>query len=221
VNHTHSLILAFGVIANFVRDMRQLQRTEIGEIGEGFGRQQVGSSTMPHKRNPVSFEHVEGLWKEFMPRMITLYLDQTSEHQRDLSNYSSGRFVFEVAHGLDSCLRILHGVMVNFIVNRKQMKKNFEISRSTIIAEPLYILLALAGHPDAHEAVRDLTLKAEKSKYDILTLLSKDPKLKNYFEKIPKKKLRMLARPEKYIGTAPQKTEEVFTYWQKQMRSLH
>lgn len=220
VNHTHSLTLAYGVIANFVRDMRQLQRTEIAEVGEGFGKKQVGSSTMPHKRNPVSFEHVEGLWKEFMPRMITLYLDQISEHQRDLSNYSSGRFVFEIAHSLDSSLRLLHTVMANFFVDRKRMKKNFEESRATIIAEPLYILLALSGHPDAHEVVRDLTLKAEKSNYDILALLSKDRKLKTYFEKIPKKKLSVLARPEKYIGIASKKTERVCTYWEKQLQSI-
>ncbi len=220
VTHTHALTLAFGVIANFVRDMRQLQRTEIGEVSEGFGEKQVGSSTMPHKRNPVTFEHVEGLWKEFMPRMVTLYLDQVSEHQRDLSNYSSGRFVFEVAHGLDAAVRRLHAVLNNFMVDRKHMKQNFEISKSAIIAEPLYVLLALAGHPDAHEAVRKLTLKAEKSRYDILTLLSRDRELKTYYEKIPKKKLVTLARPEKYMGIAQQKTEEVCRYWQKQLKSV-
>ncbi len=220
VNHTHALTLAFGVIANFVRDMRQLQRTEIGEIGEGFGKKQVGSSTMPHKRNPVTFEHIEGLWKELMPRMMTLYLDQTSEHQRDLSNYSSGRFVFEVAHGLDSAVRRLQSVMANFLVDRKRMKQNFEGSKSTIIAEPLYILLAMAGHPDAHEAVRKLTLKAEKSTHEVLILLAKDRALKTYYEKIPKKKLAILARPEKYIGIASKKTEKVCRFWRKQLKPL-
>ena len=168
---------------------------------------------MPHKRNPVSFEHVEGLWKELMPRMMTLYLDQVSEHQRDLSNYSSGRFVFEIAHGLDGAVRRLNHVMENLLVDRKRMRQNFEMSRGTIIAEPLYVLLAAVGHPDAHEAVRKLTLQAEKSKYNILDLLAKDKKLKQYFQKIPKKKLSILANPEKYTGLASEKTVEVCKYW--------
>lgn len=216
-NHTHSLTLAFGVIANFVRDMRHLQRTEIAEIGEGFSKQQVGSSTMPHKRNPVTFEHVEGLWKELMPRMITLYLDQVSEHQRDLSNYSSSRFVFEIAHGLDACVRRLHTAIDNLVVNREKMKQNFQISNTTIIAEPLYILLALAGHPNAHEAVRELTLRAEKEKVDLPTLLNQDKKLKSYLTKIPPEKLQFLSHPEKYIGLAPRKTEQVCKYWLKRI----
>ena len=219
-NHTHALTTIFGVIANFVRDMRQLQRTEIAEISEGFGKKQVGSSTMPHKRNPVTFEHVEGLWKELMPRMITLYLDQVSEHQRDLSNYSSGRFVFEIAHGLDGALVRLNKVMENLVVDKKRMKQNFEMSRSTIIAEPLYVLLATVGHPDAHEAVRKLTLQAEKGRYNILELLAKDKQLKEYVKKIPRKKLSILANSEKYTGIASQKTIEVCKYWQKQLESF-
>ena len=219
-NHTHALTTVFGVIANFVRDMRQLQRTEIAEVSEGFSKTQVGSSTMPHKRNPVSFEHVEGLWKELMPRMMTLYLDQVSEHQRDLSNYSSGRFVFEIAHGLDGAVRRLNHVMENLLVDRKRMRQNFEMSRGTIIAEPLYVLLAAVGHPDAHEAVRKLTLQAEKSKYNILDLLAKDKKLKQYVQKIPKKKLSILANPEKYTGLASEKTVEVCKYWQGKLYSV-
>ena len=90
------IISAFGVLANLADDIRHLQRTEIGEVGEAFEATQVGSSTMPHKRNPWNFEHVKSMWKEFMPRMITMYADQISEHQRDLTNSASGRFVPEI-----------------------------------------------------------------------------------------------------------------------------
>ena len=152
--------------------------------------------------------------------MITLYLDQVSEHQRDLSNYSSGRFVFEIAHGLDGALVRLNKVMENLVVDKKRMKQNFEMSRSTIIAEPLYVLLATVGHPDAHEAVRKLTLQAEKGRYNILELLAKDKQLKEYVKKIPRKKLSILANSEKYTGIASQKTIEVCKYWQKQLESF-
>ena len=59
----HALISTLGVLADLADDMRHLQRTEIGEVGEAFGADQVGSSTMPHKRNPWNFENVKSMWK--------------------------------------------------------------------------------------------------------------------------------------------------------------
>ena len=56
----------------------------------------VGSSTMPHKINPKDFENVKSLWKAYMPRLTTVLMDQVSEHQRDLTNSASGRFVTEL-----------------------------------------------------------------------------------------------------------------------------
>src|SRR6185295_18344275 len=92
----HACVTALGVMANLADDMRQLQRTEIGEVAESFGAEQVGSSTMPHKRNPVSFENVKSIWKAMAPRVMTTYLDQISEHQRDLTNSASQRFLGEI-----------------------------------------------------------------------------------------------------------------------------
>ena len=93
VDYLNSVISAFGVLANLADDMRHLQRSEIGEVGEFFEAKQVGSSTMPQKRNPINFENVKAMWKEFMPRIVTMYLDQISEHQRDLTNSASMRFI--------------------------------------------------------------------------------------------------------------------------------
>ena len=59
--------MAFGVIANLADDLRNLQRSEIGEVREEFTATQVGSSTMPQKRNPWNSEHVKSLWKAFCP----------------------------------------------------------------------------------------------------------------------------------------------------------
>jgi adenylosuccinate lyase len=90
---------AFGIIANLADDLRNLQRSEIGEVREGFAADQVGSSTMPQKRNPWNSEHVKSLWKAFMPRVNTFFMDQISEHQRDLSNSASQRFIADYVAG--------------------------------------------------------------------------------------------------------------------------
>src|SRR3989344_2983471 len=138
----HAIVSAFGVMANIADDMRHLQRTEIGEVAEKFEAGQVGSSTMPHKRNPINFENVKSMWKEFMPRMATVYADQISEHQRDLTNSASSRFNTEIVAAAVIAATRLRKAMGNLRVDKASIKINFEKSRGMTAAEPAYILLA-------------------------------------------------------------------------------
>ena len=216
-DYIHSLISCFGVLANFSDDMRHLQRSEIGEIGEYFSEDQVGSSTMPHKRNPINYENVKSMWKQFMPRMITVYQDQISEHQRDLTNSASERFLPELVVGLLLSVNRLIRVSKKMRVDYKNIKKNFAQNSDFIVAEPLYILLASCGHPDAHEAVRKLTLTAEGSGKTLRELIKSSPELKPYLDKFTNKQNELLVEPEKYTGIASKKTESVVNYWRKEL----
>ncbi len=214
----NSLMMAFDVLANFSDDMRHLQRSEIGEIMEGFGSKQVGSSTMPHKRNPINFENVKSLWKAFVPRMVTLHMDSISEHQRDLTNSASARFIPELFVGLLVCAERLRKVSEKMEVDSVAMKRNFNLSREAIVAEPLYILLAKHGHPDAHEAVRELTLESGKSGKGVLELAKKDKKLESYMKKFTKSEAEYLSRPESYVGLSVERTEAVCNHWSKELK---
>src|SRR5208283_3733991 len=99
-------------------DFRHLQRSEIRELRDRKASDPaslvVGSSTMPHKVNPKDFENVKSLWKAYMPRLTTVLMDQISEHQRDLTNSASMRFVTEFvaafAYGIHRLSGTLHGV---------------------------------------------------------------------------------------------------------------
>lgn len=212
-DHIHFLVSAMGVIANLSDDLRHLQRSEIAEVGEEFSREQVGSSTMPHKRNPWNLEHVKSLWKEFMPRMITLYLDQISEHQRDLTNSASGRFAPEIAAGLVLAGERLYNVIAKLNVDRGRMETNFAESREMIMAEPLYILLAAAGHPDAHETIRQLILQAREQNLPVNAVVSENKSLKKYLDKITPEQKEILADPHRYLGIAVKKTEKIAKTW--------
>jgi adenylosuccinate lyase len=205
----HSLVSSFGVIANFSDDMRNLQRSELAEVGEHFGEDQVGSSTMPHKRNPINYENVKSMWKQFMPRMMTLYQDQISEHQRDLTNSASSRFIPELIVGLLSSVNRLIRVGEKLVVDHENIKENFEQNKEMIVAEPLYILLASYGHPDAHEAVRKLTLEAEETGKTLRELAVEKEELEPYIKQLSSKQKKLLTNPDKYIGTAVKKTEKV------------
>ncbi len=216
-DYIHAIISAFGVLANLADDIRNLQRTEISEVGEVFEATQVGSSTMPHKRNPWNFEHVKSMWKEFMPRMITMYADQISEHQRDLTNSASGRFVPEIVVGFVAAVDRLTRVLRKLVVDRERMARNFEFTKEMVIAEPIYILLASMGHPDAHEAVRLLTLESQKTGKTLRELLVERTELLPYWGKLTPNQREVLENPEKYIGQAAQKAESVCDAWEKRL----
>jgi adenylosuccinate lyase len=213
----HALVSCFGVLAGLSDDMRHLQRSEIGEIGEYFARDQVGSSTMPHKRNPINYENVKSLWKEFMPRMVTLYMDQLSEHQRDLTNSASSRFIPEIIAGLLSAAGRLTRVLKKMVVDHQNLHRNFEMNKEMIVAEPLYILLASYGHPDAHEAVRRLTLKAQEKGSTVRELVKQDEELKPYLAQFTAKQLAILNEPQKYTGIAERKTEKLVKLWSERL----
>ena len=216
-DYIHAIVSAMGVLANLADDIRHLQRTEIGEVGEVFEAHQVGSSTMPHKRNPWNFEHIKSLWKTVMPRMMTLYMDQISEHQRDLTNSASGRFVPEIVVGFVAAVDRMIRVLKKLVVDEERMKRNFDSTKEMVIAEPMYILLASLGHPNAHEAVRLLTLESQKTGKTLRQLLVEKTELYPYWEKLSPKQRDILEHPEKYIGWASKKTEILCDYWEKQL----
>ncbi|MBI2076204.1 MAG: adenylosuccinate lyase [Candidatus Aenigmarchaeota archaeon] len=206
----HHIVSCFGILANLSDDMRHLQRSEIAEVSEAFGEAQVGSSTMPHKRNPVSFENVKSLWKSTMPRLMTVYMDQISEHQRDLTNSASSRFIPEILAAFAITIERMNKTMAKLAVDKAGMARNFDKSKDAIIAEPLYLLLAFYSHPDAHEAVRKLS-----SESNLLELAEKN--FPAYFKKFTPKQVDILKNPQKYTGLSEKKTEDVCSSWEKKL----
>jgi adenylosuccinate lyase len=213
----HAIVSTFGVLADLSDDLRHLQRTEIAETGEAFEKEQVGSSTMPHKRNPWNFENIKSFWKAFVPRMTTVYMDQLSEHQRDLTNSASQRFLPETVVALYSCTHRLNRIIKKMVVDHANVKRNFDQSKHQIIAEPLYILLASHGHPDAHEAVLKLTLKSQQEKKSVMELAMVDQNLRTILDTLSPAQRTILENPEKYVGIAPQKTEKIVLQWKKEL----
>jgi len=207
-------------MANLADDMRQLQRTEIGEVAESFAAEQVGSSTMPHKRNPVSFENVKSIWKAMAPRVLTTYLDQISEHQRDLTNSASQRFLGEIVAATAYAAGRLAGSLEGIRVDRERLKANLAMSRGAIVAEPLYVLLAKYGHPDAHEAVRRLTVEAERGSRSVLEVVAQDTELREYLTRLSPEERRILERPEDYRGLAADVARDVAATWRERLKGV-
>jgi adenylosuccinate lyase len=166
---------AFGVLANLADDLRNLQRSEIDEVREGFADTQVGSSTMPQKRNPWNSEHVKSLWKAFAPRVLTFFMDQISEHQRDLTNSASSRFVPEYLAGFAAAANRALSVIESLDVARDRMAANLEAAGDNVLAEAAYVLLAAAGEGEAHEVLRRASREAASSGRRLADVLRGQP----------------------------------------------
>jgi adenylosuccinate lyase len=211
----HAIISTFGVLANLADDMRHLQRTEIAEVREPFGKDQVGSSTMPQKQNPEVWESIKSVWKAISPRMITVYSDQISEHQRDLTNSASERYFPEILVAFDHSAKRALNNLKNLVVNREKMRQNYQMSSDLIIAEPLQILLSYYKHPNAHEKVRQLAMESIAKHQSLTELVTNDPELKNYLKKFTSSQRAVILKPEKYTGIALKKTQKVCNYWRR------
>lgn len=217
--------VAFGIIANLADDLRHLQRSEIGELREHFGAGQVGSSTMPQKRNPWNSEHVKSLWKAFSPRIMTYYMDQISEHQRDLSNSASARFIPEYIAGLAAAASRMRRILAGVQVDRDAMQRNLRMTGPMVLAEAAYILLAEAGFPDGHERVRRLTLESEERGLSLSELLAEDPKLSAALSAglaavgAPPAE-EFFSRPENYTGRAAARAREIAKRHTNRMETL-
>jgi adenylosuccinate lyase len=217
----HSIVSSFGVLANYARDMRNLQRSEIGEVGEPYDKAQVGSSTMPQKRNPITFENVESAWKKFMPQMITMYLDQISEHQRDLTNSLTQRYIPELLVIFTSSIRKMIRITKKLRVDKVNLHRNFLMNSDMLIAEPLYILLAFYGHPNAHEYVRKLTEQSYRTKKPLYDLIQNDSTLQLYLTRFTSVQKDILSNPSNYVGIASKKTEKIATLWENRLLTIN
>jgi adenylosuccinate lyase len=209
----YSVISCFSVLANLADDMRNLIRNEIAEVMQKYKDEEVGSSTMPHKMNPKNFENVKSLWKEFMPRMSTVFMDQISEHQRDLTNSASGRFLPELFTGFCYAITRMTSALARIQPNAQQMEKNLDSTKQHIVAEPLYIILAIKGYPDAYDTVMQLSRESRRSGIMLIELAKQAPELKPYFETLEPHFREILEDPAKYTGAAPVRTRAVCDYW--------
>lgn len=205
----YAIISCFSILANIADDFRHLSRTEIAEVVQPYEVNDIGSSTMPHKANPQDFEQVKSMWKAMMPRMLTVFMDQISEHQRDLTNSSSGRFLIELFVAFDYSVTKLTSTLNNIEVDASKMKSNLELSRNDILSEPLYILLALKGQPDAYDYVRRLIGESESGNLRLPDLIWTEPSIKAILAQFTAQELEILRDPTKYLGIAQEKAISV------------
>jgi adenylosuccinate lyase len=188
-------------------EVRTLQRSEIAEIEESFGKKQVGSSTMPHKRNPIKSEQICGLARIVRAMVEPELLNNTLWDERDLTNSSSERVIFPEACVLtDHILKLGINVIENLKFYPENIRRNLELLRGLNMGEAIMIELAKrgVGRQEAHELVRTAAMKAHDTGQHFKTVLLETPEIARYLTAID---IENLVNPDRYIGTAVEQVE--------------
>jgi len=206
-----------GVLCNIVTSMekyateiRNLQRDEIREVAEAFeAKKQVGSSTMPHKRNPITCEQICGLSRVVRGFILPTYENAIQWHERDLCNSSSERFI--IPHSIiltDWVIYKTNEVFKNLKVFPDKMKKNLEISKGLPMAESLMTMLISKGkgRGESHEIMRKTSLKAAAENKTLKEVfIQENKKLKILSDK----EIEFALKPENYLGATEKIVDKV------------
>lgn len=168
-------------IDKIATDLRNLQRTEIAETSEPFARgKQVGSSAMPHKRNPVTCEKLSGLARVVRSLVQPALENVVSWEERDISHSSTERFIIPQSFILtDYLVRELTRVITGLEIHLDAVEKNLSLSNESILSEYIVTLLTTGGleRPKAHEKLRTLSALAYENKRGLLETVRTDPEL--------------------------------------------
>lgn len=168
-------------IDKIATDLRSLQRTEIAETSEPFARgEQVGSSAMPHKQNPVTCEKISGLARVIRSLVPPALEDVVSWEERDISHSSTERFVIPQAFILtDYLVRELSRVIDGLEIHIDAVENNLGLSKESILSEYVLNLLTAAGleRSKAHRKLRTLSTHAHESGKCLLETVREDSEL--------------------------------------------
>jgi len=187
-----SLALVGASIERWAVEFRHLQRTEVLEAEEPFTKGQKGSSAMPHKRNPITWERLTGLARVLRGNALASLENVALWHERDISHSSVERIIFpDSCTLLDYMFSLLTRMMEGLNVYPENMKRNLGLSLGMWNSQTVLLALIRKGlsREQAYELVQRGAMKTWEVKHagrddaDFLDVLKSDPEVAKHFEK--------------------------------------
>ncbi|RIO17948.1 MULTISPECIES: adenylosuccinate lyase [Mammaliicoccus] len=198
-----------GKIAN---EIINLQRSEIGEIEEGHVDGQIGSSTMPHKRNPMICEYVVGLTR-LVQRNATLGLDaMVQEHERDMTFWTTEwSYIPQICIYTSSQVDKMHKILSNMIVHEDKMERNLYLLKGLIVSENLMLELGkYIGRQKAHDVIYDISMEAFEKDEKLLNIALKNNTITQHMSE---EEVTKHLEPYSYIGLSEPFIKKVQERW--------
>ncbi len=183
--HAHylsTLALIGSSLEKIAVEVRHLQRSEVREVEEAFYKGQKGSSSMPHKRNPVSSENITGCARVLRGYMLTAYENIPLWHERDISHSSAERIILpDATMLLDYMLHRFSNVMENLVVFEDNMEANIWKTHGLVFSQRVLNKLIDQGmvREQAYDAVQPLAMRAWKEQIPFKPLVQEDPFISN------------------------------------------
>lgn len=182
-DYLNTLALIATGLENFTTEIRSMQRSEIHEVEEGFGKGQKGSSAMPHKRNPIGSENITGLARVVRGHMITGMEDIALWHERDISHSGAERVILpDTTILIDYMLHRFTGILKNLQVFPETMLKNMDRTYGLIYSQRLLLKLVDAGlsREAAYDTVQPLTARSWDEQIQFRPLVEANDTVKQY-----------------------------------------
>ena len=199
-------------VEKILQEVRNLQRSEIAEVAEAFDvEKQVGSSTMAHKRNPITAENACGLARIVRSMIIPSYENALLWHERDLANSSSERFT--LSHSmilLDDIIAKCDKVMSRLVVDRDRMLQNIESQKGLVMAEKIMLALVDSNMPrdEALEVLRSCSMEALSTGRHLKAVCSENEQISSVFDE---NELNYLFSPESHLGVSGEIVDNAVT----------
>jgi adenylosuccinate lyase len=173
-----ALAITAASLEKFALEIRGLQKTEIGEVEEPFGKGQKGSSAMPHKRNPIGCEQIVGLARLIRANLMAALENVALWHERDISHSSVERVILPDSFiAVDHMLRRFTRIVRGMVVYPERMRENLERSRGVVFSGTVLLELARRGvsREQAYEWVQRNAMRAFHEQRGFKELLLADP----------------------------------------------
>ena len=195
-------------LAQVCNEIIGLQRTEVAEVEEPFHMGKVGSSTMPHKRNPMMSEGVIALSKLIHAQVGPALADMIAENERDQRGWmSEWSFLPESCCLLSGMLSWTNKVLAGLIVYPENMTRNLDVLHGLLLSENVMLKLGKKiGRQASHEVVYELCMEAFERRLPLKSLLLKDKRVNRY---LTEKQIDDLLDPTKYTGLAAKFVDRV------------
>jgi adenylosuccinate lyase len=179
----NTLAIVGASLEKFATEIRHLQRTEVLEVEEPFGRGQKGSSAMPHKRNPVICERICGLSRILRANALAALENVNLWHERDISHSSGERIIFpDSTIALDYMINKFSEVITGLVVYPDNMLKNLVKTKGLIFSQRLLLTLMDKGlrRSQAYDFIQRLAMKSWREELDFKSLVLADKNIAKY-----------------------------------------
>ena len=177
-----ALAIMAGGVERLCVELRHLQRTEVLEVEEGFGKGQKGSSAMPHKKNPISAENMAGLSRLLRGNALASLENQALWHERDISHSSVERVIMPDSTILaDYVLNRLTRLLDGLVVKPERMRENMDRSFGLYFSQRVLTALIATGMPrqKAYEAVQRLAMQSWETRRPFPELVRADDDMRS------------------------------------------